>query len=84
MATTKSVKAVEDNFENEQISITTLNPYIEKFESQRRELIEQIRAYEAKLTEVRELYVKLTGAVEALTLIEKDAFEPGTPSELDA
>ncbi len=79
MAATKASRTV--NEVTEEVAITTLNPYIEKFESQRRELVEQIRAYEAKLTEVRELYVKLTGAVEALNLIEQDAF---TLKDVDA
>lgn len=61
--------------------IETLVPYIEKFESQRKELVTQIQMYESKLSELKELYLKLSGAVEALNLIEADLNKEDEPEE---
>lgn len=56
---------------------------LENFKTQQAQIIEEIRKLDLELTKKKELYVKLQGAIEGLTLLNPET-ETETESEEDS
>jgi len=52
---------------------------LENFKTQQAQTMEEIRKLDAELTQKKELYVKLQGAIEGLTLLNPEQLESEEP-----
>ena len=58
---------------------------LENFKNQQAQTMEEIRKLEAELAQKRELFVKLQGAIEGLTLLNPEgATEQPAPTEVES